>query len=87
MTIQEKADLILDEARKQAPQAKSWIDFSNTFFAQDTGLVARTFPRMQDRQEFYDLPQYEEVNKILADLMDRLGIADAGTRQKAGTPV
>jgi len=84
MSIEDKANEVLEEARALASTAKSWTDFSNALFAQDNGVVARAFPRMTERQAFYDLPQYDEINMVLLELIKRFGIAQGAAPQKSG---
>jgi hypothetical protein len=84
MTLQEKAEYILNEAKDLASRVTSWTEFSNKLFAQDDGLVAKVFPRMKERQSFYGLPQYEQVNKMLLDLIKRFGVLDGVAPGKSG---
>ena len=81
MSIAEKADRVLAEAKATASTASSWADFSNRLFAQNGGVVAKVFPRMKDRQAFYDTPQYEAVNQLLLDLIKRHGLSEAASKK------
>ncbi|HEV2973050.1 MAG TPA: toxin-antitoxin system HicB family antitoxin [Pirellulales bacterium] len=84
MSIEEKANQIIDHARQLARRAKSWTEFSNQMFSQDDGYVAKTFPRMTERQSFYDMVQYAEVNEIFLSLIKRFGVADGAAPKKSG---
>jgi len=84
MFIAEKADRILEQAKSWAGSATSWTEFSNRLFSQDDGLVAKTFPRMTERQQFYDSVQYGKVNELLLSLIKRFGVADGAAPMKSG---
>lgn len=83
MSIQVKANSILDNARKIAGHVTSWADYSNALFDQESGLVAQTFSDDMERQAFYDTDQYDELYQILADLMDRFDTV-GGASPKSG---
>lgn len=84
MSVKERGNSILKEARRLARQATSWADFSNALFDQREGLVAKVFPNMNERQAFYDSPEYNAVRRLLLDLMRKLGLADGAVPQKSG---
>jgi len=86
MSVQTKANKVLAKARQLADEVPAWADFSLELFDQHSGIVTRTFEDEMERQAFYDSPQYREINKILAGLMRKTGIADGGspTREKSG---
>jgi HicB family len=83
-SVAERAEQVVEQAAALARQAKSWTEFSNQLFAQEHGLVARAFPRMTERQAFYDTQQYETLNAMLLELMKRFGIADGAAPKKSG---
>ena len=83
MNIQEKAKKVLEEAHSLAASAKSWTAFSNSVFGQEGSLVARAFPRMTERQAFYDSEEYERCNDLLLALMKQYGVEQCAT-QKSG---
>lgn len=84
MSITEKADQVVLQAKKLAATATSWTELSNEMFAQEDGCVAKMFPRMTERQAFYDMPQYEEVNQVFLEVIKRFGVADGAATKKSG---
>ncbi len=56
MSIEMKANAILNQAKELAPAVESWADFSNALFDQESGIVAQTFEDPMERQAFYDSP-------------------------------
>lgn len=84
MTIEEKANLILEKARAWAEEATSWVDFSNKLFADPGGLIPKTFPRMTERKQFFLLRQHEDVNSLLEGLIRKYGIDDGRAKKKSG---
>jgi hypothetical protein len=83
MTIEEKANRVVEKARELAAKASSWTAFSNAAFAPN-GLVAQSFPKMTERRAFYQTPQYEEVNRIFLDIIKRFGISQSAAPRKSG---
>jgi hypothetical protein len=86
MSVQKKAENVLNKARQLANEVPTWADFSLELFDQHSGIVARTFDDEMERQAFYDSPQYLEINQILAGLMKKVGMANGATptREKSG---
>jgi hypothetical protein len=84
MSIERKADYILDQARTLSENVKSWADFSLELFDQRNGLVARSFSTPMEREAFFDSHQYRKVNAILLDLMKKFGVEGGATPQKSG---
>jgi predicted HicB family RNase H-like nuclease len=85
MSIENKADQVLKQAKALAPRVETWADFSVQLFDPHIGLVAKAFPEEIQRQAFYDSTQYEEINAILLDLMKKYGEANGATpQQKSG---
>lgn len=82
MSVNTKANAILERARELAETATSWADFSLELFDQHSGLVAKVFKDEMERQAFYDLPQYQEINRLLVKLMKRTGLANGATPSK-----
>jgi len=71
---QDRAQQLIDEARKIARQADSWISLSNALSDPQGGLIARYFPDPDQRQEFLASPEYEQLNQLLARLIKRKGL-------------
>jgi hypothetical protein len=84
MTIKEKATSVLAKAKEWSRDASSWMEYSNKIFAEPEGLIPKTFPRMTERKEFYSLPEYEQVNDLLAKLIGRVGIDEGRAKKKSG---
>ncbi len=84
MSLEDKANKILAEARALAGKAVSWTDFSNAVFGQENSLVARAFPRMTERQAFYNLPQYDLANNLLLSLIKKHGVEQGASLRKSG---
>jgi hypothetical protein len=83
-TTLDKANYITGKAKELASTVHSWTEFSNKMFDQEQGLVAKVFGRMPERKVFYDMPQYEEVNRIFLDLIKRFGVSDGAAPKKSG---
>src|SRR5438045_716055 len=85
MSIERKANRVLERANALAAKSQSWADFSAAMFDQFTGVVAKTFSPGMERQAFYDSEQYKEVQGILAGLMRKFGVAGgAQLKEKSG---
>jgi site-specific DNA-methyltransferase (adenine-specific) len=84
MTIKDKASVVLGKAKEWASDASSWMEYSNKLFAEPEGLVPKTFPRMTERKEFYNLPEYEQINDLLAGLIGKFGIDEGRGKKKSG---
>lgn len=85
MSIEKKANLVLEQAEKLAERLASWADFSNAMFSYPHGIVLQTFPDEMERQVFFDSSQYEKVNRLLAGLMKKHGLVEGATpKQKSG---
>ena len=84
MTIEEKANKVLAEARALAATATSWTAFSNAVFGQTGSIVARAFPRMTERQAFYNSKQYDLANELLLSLIKKYGVEQGASKQKSG---
>jgi hypothetical protein len=52
----------------------SWISLSNALSDPEDGLIARYFPKANDRQEFLCSPEYEELNQLLLRTIKRKGL-------------
>jgi HicB family len=84
MSIERKANYILEQAQSLERSVRSWADFAGAFFDQRSGLVAKTFEDAMEREAFFDSEQYEAVNNILLRLMKKFGVAGGATPQKSG---
>jgi hypothetical protein len=84
MSIESKANRVLEYATQLAGEVRSWADFSNALFDQSNGYIAKVFPQELQRQLFLDTPQYEAVNEILLSLMRRFGVVGGSVPTKSG---
>jgi site-specific DNA-methyltransferase (adenine-specific) len=84
MSIQDRAVKVLAEAQALAAKATSWTEFSNDVFGQSNSVVARVFPRMTERQAFYEMPQYERCNDLLLALIKKYGVEQGASSRKSG---
>src|SRR5262245_18375377 len=50
----DKAAAILCRAQQLSTHVESWADFTNALFDPQDGLVARSFPRLDERQAFFE---------------------------------
>ncbi len=83
-SIHEKAEQILAQAKILAAKAKSWREFSNQLSSEDEGIVPKAFPRMTERQAFFETAQYGQINELLLGLIQRFGFADGIAAKKSG---
>jgi hypothetical protein len=79
-----KAAAILLKAKELSTRVESWADFSNALFDPEDGLVAQTFPRLNDRQRFFESKEYAAVERLLSQLMRRFGVANGATPRESG---
>jgi hypothetical protein len=85
MSIERKANRVLEQARELAGQVPNWADFSVLMFDGATGIVAKTFPEEMERQAFFDSKQYKEVRNLLGGLMEKHGVIEGSKRtEKSG---
>jgi hypothetical protein len=83
MTIQERSEQVLNQARELFTNAKSWAEFSNMLFSEE-GIVAKTFPLMTDRKAFFDTPQHAKIDEMLLKLIKRFGVSQSAAPKKSG---
>jgi hypothetical protein len=78
---------LVAEAKKIARRVDSWISLSNALSDPQDGLIARCFPKPEDRQEFLSSPEYEELNELLRRTIKRKGLyprSGAGRNGRGG---
>ena len=80
---QSKRKQLVAEAKKIAQQADSWIALSNALTNPNGGLIARYYPDTAQRQEFLRSAEYEQLNQMLRQLIERKGLYPS--RKKAGS--
>lgn len=72
----EKANQVLNVAKRLSGKTKSWIDFSNQIFNQHDGAIAKAFPNQEERRAFYATEQYGEINNMQLRLMKEHGLTN-----------
>jgi hypothetical protein len=80
----ERAMYVMEQAKAIASSSKSWLAFSAALFDQHKGLIAKTFPGMDERELFFHTAQFDIVNDLLRDLLIRFGVRDRAPSQKSG---
>jgi hypothetical protein len=65
---------LVSEAKRIARKVDSWISLSNALSDPQEGLIARYFPDVDDRQEFLNSAEYEELNQLLLRTIKRKGL-------------
>ncbi len=71
---QDRAEVLVAEAKKIARQADSWISLSNALTDPNGGLIARYFSDADERQAFLRSPEYEQLNQLLVRTIARRGL-------------
>lgn len=84
MTFSEKATSILDFAKDLAGRTRSRTEFSNAIFDQRDGVIAKTFPKLSERNEFRATEEYDAVRSMLLDLTRRYGRLGEEAPEKSG---
>jgi hypothetical protein len=82
--IVKKGKLILTEAQALAKTAETRAEFSNALFDPRSGLVAKTFPKLEERQKFYDTDEYRAARGLLLKLTKKFGRTDSSVLEKSG---
>lgn len=75
---------LVAEAKKIARQVDSWISLSNALSDPQGGLIARYFPNADERVEFLNSPEYEELNQLLLRTIKRKGLHSRTTGEHNG---
>jgi hypothetical protein len=75
LSIEERAEHLLEQARGLAGRVASGAEFSNAIFAPGIGLAAQALPTLRERREFTLTPQYAEIYRILGDLIHKFRVA------------
>ncbi len=70
----EKAKNLVAEAEKIALRADSWMSLSNALSDPRGGLIARYFPDRAERDEFLASAEYEQLNQLLRQTIQRAGL-------------
>jgi len=75
MNQQKNGKRLVAEAKAIARQADSWIALSNALTDPNGGLIARYFPDQEKRQAFLRSAEYEELNELLRQTIQRRGLS------------
>jgi len=75
---------ILDKARELAGSCRTWADLSNSLFDPLEGLVARTFPRSDERTKFRKTRVYDELYALVEKKMEATGVVSGASPRKSG---
>lgn len=75
------SDLVC-RAKELAQAATSWADLSNALFDPLEGLLARAFPTREERQQFVRTSEYQLIQQVLADAVQRFGLVEGATPTK-----
>lgn len=75
---------ILNEARREAAEAKSWADFANFLYAPAVGLLVRSFPSKDERTRFMKTKEYKAIRKLIEDVQERTGLVEGAMPLKSG---
>jgi hypothetical protein len=80
----DKGKEILEKARVLARSCQTWADLSNSLFDPLEGLVARTFPRSEERAEFRKTSAYGKLHALVEDKMKVTGVVGGARPKKSG---
>jgi hypothetical protein len=72
------------EATKIARKVDSWMTLANALFDPEGGILARYFPKAEERQAFLRSPEYQQINKLLLQTMARTGLLPNPVTRKSG---
>jgi len=75
---------ILKEAERLARSLRTWADLSNALFDPIEGLVARSFPTLQERKEFRKTHVYDQLHTLVEEKMEATGVVAGATPKKSG---
>ena len=82
---EDRTKQLVAEAKKIARRVDSWISLSNALADPQEGLIARYFPKAEERQEFLSSPEYEELNQLLLRTIKRKGLYPKATNGRNGS--
>lgn len=75
---------ILREAERLARSLRTWADLSNALFDPIEGLVARSFPSLDERKEFRKSHIYDQLHTLVEKKMEATGVIAGATPKKSG---
>jgi predicted HicB family RNase H-like nuclease len=74
-----KADRVLNQAKKLARSVETWADLSNALFGPINGLITTAYPTRAEREEFTKTEQYQRIRQLLHDAIDTYGLVEGAT--------
>lgn len=74
-----KADRVLKKAQEVARTVESWADLSNALFNPVDGVLTRTYRSRAEREEFIKTAQYQMINKLLDESIEKYGLVEGAT--------
>ena len=75
---------VLREAERLARSLRTWADLSNALFDPIEGLVARSFPSLDERKEFRKSHIYDQLHTLVEKKMEATGVIAGATPKKSG---
>lgn len=75
---------VLREAERLARSLRTWADLSNALFDPMEGLVARSFPALDERKEFRKSNIYDQLHTLVEKKMEATGVIAGATPKKSG---
>lgn len=75
---------VLREAERLARSLRTWADLSNALFDPMEGLVARSFPALDERKEFRKSHIYDQLHTLVEKKMEATGVIAGATPKKSG---
>ncbi len=79
-----KEQKLLERAKKLASAAPTWADFSNALYDPESGLLAKAYRDEGERAAFTKTPEYQEIRRLMAQMMRRTGVVEGATPLKSG---
>jgi len=79
-----KAEKILQEATRLAGSTTTWADLSNALFDPLEGLIARFFPKREERANFRKTGVYDELHALVEKKMEATGVVGGASPKKSG---
>jgi hypothetical protein len=74
-----KAADLLRQAEQLARTASTWADLSNALYDPIEGLLARAYPTRAERQDFIRTAEYQQIQRLLTEAMERQGLVAGGS--------
>jgi hypothetical protein len=79
-----KNQQLLQKAKRAAAKATTWADLSNALFDPQVGLLVRAYSSPEERARFVKTNEYNEIQELLTDAMERTGLVEGASPAKSG---